>query len=151
MKKLSRSAAFLLLFVVINILAACAGHPSVRLHTPTSVPTPTNDPQSAARVVQAFWSALEAGDIETAMAYVHDDITCAGFCHFTGRQTFQSYLQGYLDAGYVTRIGDLKNIGNLVTYSWEVHRNGFFLRRGEDDEVMEVEDGKIVYWENYHR
>jgi hypothetical protein len=101
-------------------------------------------------VVQAFWDALAAGDLETAMLYVDDDATCAGFCHFKGKQTFRSYLQGYLDAGYVTKIGDLKAIGSIVTYSWEVSRNGLFVRRG-DIETMQVEEGKIVYWENNHR
>ena len=142
---------FLILFILAQVLTACAGNLTFTTPTPIVQPTPTNDPLSAAKVVQAFWDALEAGDLETAMLYVDDDITCSVFCHFSGKQIFQSYLQGYLDAGYLTKIGDLKSVGNIVTYSWEVHRNGFFLRRGEDDEVMEVEDGKIIYWENYHR
>jgi len=142
----------LMLFIILaQILAACAGNLTFTTPTPIVQPTPTNDPLSAAKVVQAFWDALEAGDLETAMLYVGDDITCSGFCHFSGKQVFQSYLQGYIDGGYVTKIGDLKTVGSIVTYSWEVHRNGFFLRRGEDDEVMEVENGKIIYWENYHR
>lgn len=145
-------AAFLAFFFILAyVLTSCTGASFFAEPTPTVQPTPTNDPLSAAKVVQAFWNALEAGDLETAMAYVADDITCSGFCHFTGKQVFGSYLQGYLDAGYVTKIADVKNVGNIVTYSWQVYRNGLFLRGGEDDEVMEVEDGKIVYWENYHR
>lgn len=146
-----KAAFFIFLVIVTYVLTSCAGGPLFAAPTSTPQPTPTNDPLSAARVVQAFWDALEAGDLETAMVYVDDKITCSGFCHFTGKLTFQTYLQGYLDAGYVTRIGDVKNVGSIVTYSWEVYRNGHFLRRGEDDEVMEVENGKIVYWENYHR
>jgi limonene-1,2-epoxide hydrolase len=133
------------------MLAACSSASFFSTPSPVPQPTATSDPRSSARVVQAFWDALGAGDLDTAMVYVADDITCAGYCHFTGKVTFRSYLQGYLDGGFVTRISDLKNVGNMVTYSWEVHRNGLFLRRGEDDEIMEVEDGKIVYWENYHR
>jgi len=144
--------AFLIVFILTQILAACTGN--LTAATPVPIPpvqlTPTNDPFSSAKVVQAFWDALEAGDLETAMVYVGDDITCAGACHFSGRLTFQSYLQGYLNGGFVTKISDLKSVGSIVTFSWEVHRNGQFLRRGEDDEMMEVENGKIVYWENYH-
>jgi len=137
--------------ILTQVLTACAAGSFFAEPTPTAQPTPTNDPLSAAKVVQAFWDALAAADLETALVYVSDDITCSGFCHFEGKIIFQSYLQGYLDAGYSTQISDLKAVGNIVTYSWEVHRNGLFLRRGEDDEMMEVEDGKIVYWENYHR
>ena len=146
-----KTAFAALLLLLTQLLAACGGNSLFAAPTPTLQPTPTNDPRSAARVVQAFWDAMEAGDLETAMAYIGDDVTCTGYCHFSGKVIFRSYLQGYLAAGYVTKIGDLKNVGNVVTYSWEVYRNGLFLRRGEDDEVMEVEDGKIVHWENHHQ
>lgn len=142
----------LTLFIILTeLITACGAGPLLAPPTATAQPTPTKDPMSAAKVVQAFWDALGAGDLETAMVYVDDDIACSGFCHFTGKDVFQSYLQGYLDAGFSTKIGDLKAVGNVVTYSWEVYRSGLFIRRGEDDEMMEVQDGKIVYWENYHR
>lgn len=144
--------AFVTLFLLLTqILTACGGNWSFAAPTPTAQPTPTNDPRSASKVVQAFWDALEDGDLDTAMTYVADDITCEGFCHFSGKETFRSYLHGYLQAGHVTKIGNVKNVGNIVTYSWEVYRNGFFRRRGEADEIMEVENGKIIYWENYHQ
>lgn len=142
---------FLLLFIILSqILIACAGNAMFAAPTPTVQPTPTNDPLSSAEVVQAFWDALEANDIETAMAYVSDDIVCRGQCYFKGKLVFRTYVQGYLDGGYITKISDLKVVGSIVTYSWEMYRNGLFVRRGEEDEVMQVEDGKIVYWENYH-
>jgi hypothetical protein len=140
-----------LLILLVSTLTGCANGLSLfATATPTVAPTPTNDPQSSAKIVKAFWDALAAGDLETAMTYVDDDIVCAGACHFKGKVVFRSYLQGYLDGGYVTKIGDLKSIGSIVTFSWEVSRNGLFVRRGEEDEIMQVENGKIVYWENYH-
>ncbi|HLO13792.1 MAG TPA: nuclear transport factor 2 family protein [Anaerolineales bacterium] len=143
---------FIVLFITLaQVVSACTTPFAAATSAPTVVPTPTKDPLASAKVVQAFWDAMAAGDIETAMSYVGDDITCEVFCHFSGKDIFKTYLQGYLDAGFVTKIGDLKNVGSIVTYSWEVYRHGIFLRRGEDDEMMEVEDGKIVYWENYHR
>lgn len=146
-----KAALFIFLVILTYLLTACTGSSLLAEPNSTPQPTPTNDPLAAAKVVQAFWSALAAGDLETALVYVDEKIICSGFCHFTGKLTFQSYLQGYLDAGHVTKISDVKNVGNIVTYTWEVYRNGYFLRRGEDDEFMQVENGKIVYWENYHR
>ena len=141
----------LLAFILLQISSACAGIGTTAAPAATAIMTPTIDPLQAAKVVQAFWDALEVGDLETAMVYVADDATCTGYCHFKGKETFRSYLQGYLDAGYSTRISDLKNVGSVVTYSWEVYRNGNFLRGGDSVEVMQVEDGKIVYWENQHQ
>jgi hypothetical protein len=148
-----KAKLLILSLLLTQVLVACTGVPNLlrsATPTPTIVPTPTTDPLSSAKIVKAFWDALEVGDLETAMTYVGEDVTCSGFCHFTGNTIFRSYLQGYLDAGYVTKIGDLKAIGSIVTYSWEVSRNGLFLRRG-DTEMMQVEDGKIIYWENNHR
>ena len=143
---------FLMLFIILaQILAACGNALAGAGFTPTAEATPTADPAKSAKIVEAFWDALELGDVETAMTYVADDVTCAGFCHFTGKQSFQSYLQGYLNTGYVTKVSDVKTVGSIVTYSWEVHRRGVFLRRGDSDEMMQVEDGLIVYWENHHR
>jgi len=143
-------AIVLLLFVGLPLLfTSCAGNPLFATATPTVLPTPTNDPLSAAKVVQAFWDALNAGDLDTAMVYIGDEITCARYCHFSGKLVFQSYLQGYVKAGYSTKIGDLKAVGNIVTYSWELYQNGLFQRRGEGDEMMEVDGAKIIYWENY--
>ena len=142
-------STLLMLFIVLA-LTACTGLSTPAPAIPTVETTPTVDPRRSAEVVQAFWDALEAGDVETAMAYVGDKITCRGFCYFEGKETFQTYLQGYLDAGFTTKISDLKNVGNIVTYSWSVYRNGLFVRRGDEDEMMEVDDGKIIYWENRH-
>jgi limonene-1,2-epoxide hydrolase len=137
-----------IVIVIAQVLSACTSA-LFAPPTPTAVPTPTKDPHESAKIVQAFWEALNAGDLEAAMYYIGDDITCAGYCHFSGKQIFQSYLQGYVKAGFSTSIQDLKAVGNVVTYSWELYQNGLFQRRGEADEMMEVKDGKIVYWENY--
>lgn len=142
------------LFMMITgalVLAACGINLPSAASTPTAMPTPTTDPLLAAKVVQAFWGALEAGDLETAMVYVDDDAVCIGSCYFKGKERFQSYLQGYLDRGYSTKISDIRNVGSIVTYSWAVYRNGNFVGSGDNDEVMHIEDGKIVYWENRHR
>lgn len=150
--RLTSMGAFLLLFVILSqLLTACGDALAVSTPTQGVQPTSTADPHNSIIVVQAFWDALAAGDKDLAMSYVGEKVTCAAFCHFTGRDLFDTFIQGYLNAGYLTKISDLKGIGSIVTYSWEVYRQGNFVRRGEEDEMMQVENGKIIYWENYHR
>ena len=144
-------ATFFSLIIVAQVLAACSAVPPVAASAPTIVPTPTTDPLQSAKVVQAFWDALEDNDLELAMTYVHDDMVCSGFCYLKGKDRFRTYLQGYLARGHLTTISDIRNVGRIVTYSWAVYRNGNFVRSGDNDEVMHVEDGKIIYWENQHR
>lgn len=143
--------AIFIMILVAQVLAACGVNPQFGPSTPTAVPTPTSDPLQGAKIVQAFWDALGAGDLETAIGYIGDDAVCAGFCYFKGKDRFQSYLQGYLSGGYSTKISDVRNVGSIVTYSWAVYRHGNFVRSGDNDEIMHVEDGKIIYWENMHR
>lgn len=141
-----------LILILAQTLAACGtGLLSPATDVPTAMPTPTNDPTKSAKVVQAFWDALEAGDLETALVYMDDNAVCAGNCYFKGKGTFRTYLQGYLAGGFTTKISDVKNVGSIVTYSWAVYRNGIFVQSGDGDEIMHVEDGKIIYWENQHR
>ena len=147
-----KAITFILLVTFLAlILSACGRSALSATSTPIVASTPTVDPFASGRVVQAFWDALETGDLDTALAYVDDNASCAGYCYFTGKPAFKSYLQGYLKAGFMTKISDLKSVGSIVTYSWSVFRNGNFVSSGESDEMMQVEDGKIIYWENQHR
>ncbi len=63
---------------------------------------------------------------------------------------FRAVFQSYMNGGYITKISDVKNVGNIVTYSWEVYRDGNFIQAGKGNEMMQVENGKIIYWENQH-
>ena len=147
-----RAALFILFVIMAPVLAACGAGSLFSVNsTPTVVPTPTTDPLQSAKIVRAFWDALEAGDLETAMVYVAEDASCTGYCYFTGKTAFKNYLQGYLEAGHMTKISELKSVGSIVTYRWEVYRNGNYVQGGDGDEIMQVEDGQIVYWENQHR
>lgn len=147
-----RASIFILVIIMTQVVAACGPGPlSAATSVPTAVPTPTIDPLQSAKVVQAFWDALEAGDLETALVYIDEKASCAGYCYFTGKPAFQTYLHGYVEAGFITKISDVKNVGSIVTYSWEVYRNGNFVQSGDNDEMMQVENGKIIYWENQHR
>lgn len=127
------------------VLSACGSSPPV-----AAKPAPE---QSAAfpapdQVVQAFWDAMLARDLEAALALVAEDVKCRGSCYFTGKTQLRAYLQGYLDAGFETKIRDLQTEGSQVTYSWELHRNGLLTSQGLGQESMQVEGGLIVFWEN---
>lgn len=139
------------LVLVSQLLSACSS--TISPATPTATPelTPTADPFHAGKIVQAYWDSLAAGDLEAALSYVHDDIRCRGSCYLTGKAMFRSFLEGYIKSGYLTKISDVKNVGNLVMYSWEVYRNDIFIQTGAEPEVMELKDDQIIYWENYHR
>lgn len=146
-----RAQLYRLMLILTLVISACGGSLSTTASEPTAMATPTADPRQAAKIVQAFWDALESGNLDVALVYLAEDASCAGNCYFTGKTTFRSYLQGYLEAGYVTKISDVKNVGGIVTYSWQVYRNGNFVQAGDSDEIMHVEEGQIIYWENQHR
>src|SRR5690349_4089941 len=126
-------AIILITLLSAQVLTACGGTVFSATSVPVVMPTSTIDPLASAKIVQAFWDALEVGDLDTAMAYIHENASCAGYCYFTGKSAFESYLKGYLEAGHVTQISDVKSVGNIVTYSWSVYRNGNFISSGESD------------------
>ena len=115
----------LIAIVLAQILSACSSPTAAPTPapTPTLVLTPTADPLLAAKIVQAYWDALAVGDLETALSYVHENITCRGSCYLTGKPMFRTYLEGYIKSGYLTKISDVKNVGNLVSYAWDVYRS----------------------------
>jgi ketosteroid isomerase-like protein len=117
--------------------------------TEDTAPTAAIGSADPTEVVQAFWAAMKAGDVDTAMAFVADDAKCKGSCYFTGKQSFQAYLQGYVNAGTVTEIGELTVEGDTVRYPFKEYRNGL-LTNDSVPESMQIKDGKIIFWENLH-
>jgi len=147
---------FIILFIVLaQILAACGGPAAEPTSVPTlaptvaPAPTATPEPASPTEVVQGFWNALNVQDVDEAMSFVAKDATCRGSCYFSGEQSFRSYLQGIVNLevkGVTIEISNLQVAGGKVTYSWEYYRNGALQWSGT--ESMQVQDGKIVHWEN---
>ena len=147
-----RAVCCLLTILIVSLsLNACSSTLLPATSIPTMTVTPTADPSESAKIVQAFWEALEAGDVDTAMTYVDEQAVCAGGCYFTGKAMFRAVFQSYHNGGFVTKISDLKNVGSIVTYSWEVYRDGKFIQAGKGDEMMQVENGKIILWQSQHR
>lgn len=135
--------------------AACGSVTTEAVSTPepvlveTSAPTATPERVDPAAVVQGFWDAMEAGDIDLAMTFLAEDIKCRGSCYMTGQASVQPYLEGLISSEQVTEISDLVVEGDKVTYTFKVIRSGQQSQHFKG-EVMYVQDGKIVLWENIH-
>ena len=145
---------FIVFISLAQALAACGtASPAAEPATaPPEAPTATAIPEAVdpAEVVQGFWIAMQTGDVEAAMALVASDARCRGSCYFTGEQSFRAYLQGMKNAGTTTEISDVKVEGEIVSYSYKVYRNGFVVEDNAAGESMQVQDGKIIFWNNLH-
>jgi ketosteroid isomerase-like protein len=114
--------------------------------------TETTDPLAAqtdpAAVVQGFWDAVAAGNMDAALAFVAEDAKCRGSCYITGKASLQAFLQGYVNAGLSTEISDIAVEGEMVKYSYKVFREGLLVEESSEAESMQVSDGKIILWNN---
>ena len=99
-------------------------------------------------VVQGFWDAMAAGDIETALTFVAEDAKCRGGCYITGKTSLQAYLRGIVDAGFVTEISNIALENDMVTYSYKIFREGLLVEESSEAETMQVSEGKIILWNN---
>ena len=109
--------------------------------TEDTAPTATTEP---AEVVQGFWAAMVAKDVDAAMALIADNALCRGSCYFSGKATFLPVLQGTINSG-TFKITNLQVEGEKVTYTLEYYRDGALQSSGS--ELMQVQDGKIILWE----
>jgi ketosteroid isomerase-like protein len=103
-----------------------------------------------AAVVQGFWEAMKAGDVDAALTYIAEDAKCKGSCYFSGKPSFRAYLQGYINSGTVTELGELTVEGDTVRYPFKEYRDGFLKNDNSTPESMQIKDGKITFWENLH-
>jgi limonene-1,2-epoxide hydrolase len=106
---------------------------------------PAADP---AEVVQAFWDAMAVGNMDAAVELIAEDAKCRGSCYITGKESLQFYLQGIVDAGFVTEISDLTVEGDMVKYSYKIFREGLLVEQSVEPESIQVSDGKIILWNN---
>jgi limonene-1,2-epoxide hydrolase len=145
----------LFVLLVVGLISGCAA--PVPTATPTAAPTstlpsptlasPTVSVVDPAAVVQGFWDALKAQDLDAAMTFVADDIQCRGMCYLNGKESLRFFLQGRLETGIVFEIHDLQVEGDTVNYLYDEFSPAGFLGNSDVEETMRVQDGKIVYWE----
>ncbi len=139
---MNTKSKYLFLFVLLaSILAAC-GAPA-----PTAVPASTAIPTSVdpAEIAHDFWDAINAQNIDAAMAFVADDVQCRGGCYFTGRDMLNSLMLSTMNSGKV-EISDLKVISqDTVTYTWKIYNaSGGLDAIGLDQKFQVDQDGKIA-------
>jgi ketosteroid isomerase-like protein len=108
----------LLIAILVIVLAMMAGACGPT-QTPTA--TPTTDP---AAVVTAYYVAVNAKDLDAAMALVADDATftvlglAAGVK--TGKTEIRAWLQGVVDHGNTFEVSNFQVTGDTVTFSAKV-------------------------------
>jgi hypothetical protein len=136
---------------VSQVLAAC-GAPATPLAvtseptTPPPAPTATPEPVDPAAIAQSFYQAYNAGDLESLMALVAEDIKVRGGMVVTGKDRFQFVMQADLKQGFQAEISDLKVEGDRATYNVTVYNNaGSVLITGV--ETLQVKDGLIILFE----
>jgi ketosteroid isomerase-like protein len=134
-KIMNTKIKYLFLFVLlISILAAC-GAPAPSVADPVTI-------------AQGFWDAINAKNVDAAMAFVADDIVTTGFPeHYTNKADFRDFWLYSVDNGDINEITDLKLTSEgTVTYHIKVYL------RGNTELVntigkLQVKDGKILYME----
>jgi len=95
-------------------------------------------------LVQQYYTLVNAGDLESAMSFVADDVKCRGACYLTGKTSYQAYVQGIINGGGRKELSDFTVDGDKVTYLY-----AFYNKNGSDviisgAEFMQFNDGKII-------
>ena len=114
--------------------------------TACGAPAPTAaDPVT---IAQGFWDAIQAKNVDAAMAFVADDIVTDGLpAHFTNKADFSAFMVSGEKDGSIFEITDLKLASeDTVTYTMKLYLRGnteAFTGLAK----LQVNDGKIVYME----
>lgn len=99
----------------------------------------------ATAVVQGYYAAYNAGNIDDAVNYLADDVV---FINPTGRYEGKAKARANLEAikkdGLSFFLSGFKNDGGRVTYSYNVNINGATAEKG-DDGLTIVKNGLIVF------
>src|SRR6185295_7115519 len=107
----------------------------------------TEKPSDPSAIAQNFYQAINAGDIEAAMALVADDVKCRGECYFSGKDLFRAFMMSATNRGDRIDISDLKVEGDQVSYNWKAYsKAGFFQAAGT--ETLQIKDGLIFLMES---
>lgn len=142
----------ILLVLLVGLISGC----TTPAPTVTPVPGPTLPPPTPtiaesqadpAEVVQGFWEAMDAQDIDAAMTFIADDVQLRGRGYMNGKEALLSFIQGRLQTGYVVEIQDLKVDGDTVSYLVDYYSKEGIAYDQDVPETMRIQDGKIIYWE----
>lgn len=136
---------YLFLFVLLaSILTAC-GAPAPE---PTVIPAPTTTPFTAAAepitVVQSYYDALNAKNVDAAMVFVADGVQISGGPDGVSvKAGLVAFMSSETKKGVTFEISDLKVVsGDTAIFNMEVYENGTLLV--SDAGEFQVKDGKII-------
>jgi len=92
-------------------------------------------------VIEAFFEALNDGDLDTAMSFVADDASFILFAVYPGKAEIRDYYRESLDLGFHAELSDLRADGDKVSWAGRVTIGG-----GTFESVYEavVQEGMIV-------
>jgi len=146
-KKMNTKRILFISFIIMAEALAACGTAATPVAEPTTAPPPaptaTPVPADPAAIVQSYYRAYNAGDLEALMALVAEDVKCRGGCYLTGKDRFRFLIQGDITTGTQYEISDLKVEGDKVTYTVGVYSNAGFLQFS-GVETMQIKDGLII-------
>jgi hypothetical protein len=119
------------LFLILASLLMACGAPAPTAAEPVAI-------------TQGYWDALNAKNIDGAMALVADDVQISGGPDGVSvKAGLSTFLSSETKRGVTFEISDLKMAsGDTVTFNLEVYENGALLTSGAGE--FQVKDGKII-------
>jgi ketosteroid isomerase-like protein len=110
-----KSFTIAIIFMLVTVVASACGSTQ-----------PSTDPAS---VIQAFFEALNAGDLDGAMALVAEDAVFILHDVYTEKAQVRDHYQGEIDRNAHYELSDIQVAGDVVT-----------LRLKETSDIVEFED-----------
>jgi ketosteroid isomerase-like protein len=123
-----KSSTIGIVFLLVSVVAPACG-----------ATQPITDPAS---VIEVFYEALNAGDVDGAMAFVADDALFVVGGVFKGKAQIREFVQGGVDRHAQYELTNLQAEGDTAT--WLLSAREDF--RGFDENSIEavVQEGKIT-------
>ena len=136
-----KTRLFILIAMVVLVMAACG--PSA----PSAVaPVAGTEPAAVAQVIH---TAMNAQNLEAAMALIADDAvfknTPPSGATLTGKDAIRVWVQRQVDTKTIGEISDLKVTGDRVTFNAKATRGGAPLAGGPA--AIIIKNGKITLWD----
>ena len=139
------------MLLVLGLISGCTTPVQIITAVPELTLPPVVFPVAVAEpaeVVQGFWEAMDARDLDGAMLFIAEDVQCRGGCYLNGKKAVESLIQGIFKLVLVVKIEihDLKIEGDTVTYVVDYYSREDVIKSSTIG-VMRVQNGKIIYWE----
>ena len=116
------------------ILSACS----------TPAPTPTATPVDPTIIAQGFWDAINAKNIDAAMAFLAEDVQIrGGKTNFSSKADFSAFMLSVSET-ITYEISNMKVVSeDTVSYTGKVYENSTMVASGYNRKVQ-IKDGKIA-------